>query len=535
LSGSILRAESYSRFGVLLAAIAVVILLLHVVSQLTFGRIQGDGIDYIWGALGMINTKDAFFRAVFLGDHSIGLTWLDPRGPLFEVILAISFVIFGDSFNAAALVPQFLGITATFLIFLVARMMYGKKVALAALILALTNLELMNLSAQILRETLLSTLFLLLIYATLRYEGTRRSLLVGVVLGLLYWTREDFVVLLVPTLLYVLWNNKRKMVNSMALLGSTAIVASPWAYYSLVALHTLTPSLATHERIQGVHLGATLGLLPMLAGGIFMELWLLPTSLTIFATIFLLIGIFGKIGRRELFMLSLSAMMLVVDAPAVYIVVPWPALVSNPWSWGPLPWSWIDANRYTFPFVIPLLVFCAKGVIQVGDSIRDTGAFVSSINVGRIRFIDRHVVAGLLLVALTLFSVGYVVMLSDFKFETAYPYYNAAQWMNKNGVQGAIISFHPDVLREYYTRGEIYAMPDPPTSANILTLARETHARYMLVDYSMSTLGWEVIWMYWVSENPQLLMQIKNCFYECQLVYVAGDYSTWALFIVQPS
>ena len=226
---------SKHRFNAVVAAVIGALLVLHLIAQLYVRYFSPDGIAYSYWALGLASGKFEF----------------DSRAPLFQLMIALSFRLFGAAQWSAVIFPQLLGILTTLLIFAVARLIYGGKVGIVALVLALTNLPLMNFSAQILRETLLSSLVLLCIYTVLKFRGLRRGLLLGILVGLLYWVREDLVAVILPLSIIPLLEDKAKLRSFFAMYGTAVSVGAPWAYYAWTNYGTLIPSATAFEAAWG--------------------------------------------------------------------------------------------------------------------------------------------------------------------------------------------------------------------------------------------------------------------------------------------
>ena len=488
---------SRHRFRLIVAAVIGVLLALHLVAHLQARYFQPDGVAYSYWALKLASGKFEF----------------DSRAPLFQLMIAFSFRLFGAAQWSAAIFPQLLGILATLLIFAVARLMYDDKVGIVALILAVTNLTLMNLSAQILRETLLSFLVLLCVYVVLKFRGLRRVLLLGMLVGLLYWVREDLVAVILPLSIIPLLEDRAKLKAIFVMYGTAVLVGLPWGYYAWTNYGTLVPSAATFESAWGTVYAPSTQTVIAMANGVFYGINLLPSILSLFAFLFLIVGICCGIGRKQLLILGISATMLVVDSGVTFRIFSWP-----------MPWGWSDASRYLLPTTMPLLVFSARGIVQTSN-LPLIGRTVEATHPS-LKFINRHRLEALLFLGLLLFGAGYVALLQTLSWDTEYPYYAAGQYMRSHGFRGAVMSFHPELLDKYYTGGEVLLLPNPPQYAAILELARARRVPYLLVDWSMTYFSQDVVSLYWSAMNSQSVPGFK---------YLGGEAAVWAVFEIEPT
>ena len=480
-----------------LLVIVASLLMLQLIAELNMGVFQPDGIAYSYTALRIAN-----------GQFDFG-----PRAPLFQILLALSFKLLGANHLSAVLIPQLFGILTALLIFIVARQLYDSRVGVIALAFAVLNVVLINLSLQILRETLLSALLLLCMYTTLRFRGTTRSLIVGSLIGLLYLVREDYVAAILPISIYLVVAEKERS-KLPVLFCSALAVACPWALYSMGRYGTLLPSLQSAESYTGIsYYVPSIQSIAAIFGGSYYELYLLPLILSIFAFIFLLPGFCSGIKKSHMIVLGISATLLLVDSSPVFHHFAWP-----------MPWYWTDSSRYVFAAVIPLLVFSARGVVSVAASL---GAHRDAAHIKRvIGLVDRHRVEGIILVGVLLFGGGYLPLLENLRWNTEFPYASAGEYLNVHEYRGAVMSFHPELLRKTYTGGEVFLIPTHPTFSEILKLARADHIVYILVDWSMTELTEDVILLYYRSGSVS--MSIPS-----EFRYVTGNAYVWALFEIQ--
>jgi Dolichyl-phosphate-mannose-protein mannosyltransferase len=448
--------------------------------------VEPDGLSYSLGAIRLLSGRIA----------------LDSRAPLFQMLIAFSFAVFGRNLFSAVLFPQMFGISAMILTFALADHLYDRITAFVATILVLTNLPLDNLSALVLRDSLLCALVLAALYLALECSGLRRSLSLGVVLGLLYWSREDMVAIVIPLAIY-LYFERNGLRSVFAMLASSALVASPWAFYSSRTFGTLTPSKMAFG--SGNVYSLSTQTLFATVGGVFYGINLLPSTLTIFASVFLIIGMIGKLGRKQLLLWGTFVTMLIVDSTPIFYRMAWP-----------MPWDWSDATRFLMPAALPLLIFSANGLMSVG------GIFVKgkeTLSVGHIvRSSDRQL-KGLLLVGILLFGAGYFALWQSFRSQSELPYDRATSYLISNGITASVMSFHPDMLRSRYQGGLAFAIPAGANLTTISEFAQTRRIHYLLIGWDMTELN----------EDTILLLQQPSA---APFRYVMGQPGVWALYYI---
>ena len=122
------------------------------------------------------------------------------RPPLYPLLVAASFHIFGIDDAALTLVSGFFYILLIPLIYLFAKEIFGTKVGLWAGIISLTSAVLVNYGMAGLTETTFICLFTLSLY--LLYKRAN-PLFIGFLLGLCYLTRYNFLFMLPGVLWFV--------------------------------------------------------------------------------------------------------------------------------------------------------------------------------------------------------------------------------------------------------------------------------------------------------------------------------------------
>lgn len=151
----------------------------------------------------------------------------------------------GPGFAAGAVAPArisqaVLGTITVGLIGLVALEAFGPAVALVALVMAAVYPVLVELSAVLVAENLVTVLILAAIWAALR---ARRSLhpyrwiaAAGALTGLATLTHVNAIVLIIP-LLVAAWRARPKLVSPALLIATTVLAMAPWLIRDAVVMH----------------------------------------------------------------------------------------------------------------------------------------------------------------------------------------------------------------------------------------------------------------------------------------------------------
>jgi hypothetical protein len=178
----------------------------------------------------------------------------DWRTPGYPGPLAAVYAIAGrQTWTAGRLLGAVLGVVTIALIFLLARELWDRRVALVAAAIAAVFPPLVMLNASLLSEALFVPLSLAALLAVLLYRRRGGALALaaaaGVLIGLAALTRSVGPVLLVPALLGVLAFGGRAVRARLAA-GATVVLAcalaiAPWAIRNARAYHEFVP-LSTH-------------------------------------------------------------------------------------------------------------------------------------------------------------------------------------------------------------------------------------------------------------------------------------------------
>lgn len=189
-----------------------------------------------WGDLGF---HYADVRSIWQGDHQIYFpNWGGGREPIFFYLLAILTYIFGFSSLATKFLSAMIGLGTLVAVFLWAREMYGRQVALfAALLLAISKWHII-LSRSSFRASLLPLAVCLVGYAFVRALRTRRTLdwaWAGLLLGLAFYTYPTSLGLPVAVALALggaalaggIRPNRQRVLNVVVMMALAAAVLVP--------------------------------------------------------------------------------------------------------------------------------------------------------------------------------------------------------------------------------------------------------------------------------------------------------------------
>lgn len=163
------------------------------------------------------------------------------RPPLYPLALAVVQFV-GGGWTAERLLGALLGVAAVLLIFLIARRVWGSRVAVVAGALAAIFPPLVVLNATLLSETLFLPLVLAAVLAVLRHRdegGVGWAVAAGVLCGLAALTRTNGLVLIAALALGVWtvrpWRDRRVLVAPVALTVAALVVVAPWVIRNALA------------------------------------------------------------------------------------------------------------------------------------------------------------------------------------------------------------------------------------------------------------------------------------------------------------
>ena len=172
------------------------------------------------------------------------------RPPGYPFSLALVYAIVGPhDWTSGRVTNAALGTVVVALIGLLAAMLFDRRVAAVALVIAAVHPTLMLFGSGLQLEPLLMTFELGALAAVLQHRRSQRRwswlVVAGVLLGLAILTRE-VAVLLVPPMALLLWPKPRRWNREAAVSVATVfavaiVVVAPWTIRNAVSLHAFVP------------------------------------------------------------------------------------------------------------------------------------------------------------------------------------------------------------------------------------------------------------------------------------------------------
>jgi 4-amino-4-deoxy-L-arabinose transferase-like glycosyltransferase len=255
-SPGILPAGSRERW--LVAAILVIALVLRVGLALAIHHSyvpKNDAANF-----------DSIARSLSSG-HGFGKALVPPsvgktafRAPLYPLVLAAAYLVFGHSPTVGLLQNAVIGVWLVAMIGVVASLLWGRRVALVALVVAALHPTLMLFGTSLQLEPMLAALALAALAAALQYRRTqgqtRWLVAAGVLVGLAILTREVGIALL-PPVAWLIWTTNRRpetqsrrrslrpLAAPAAAVVLSVLVVAPWTIRNAVELHAFVPVTTT--------------------------------------------------------------------------------------------------------------------------------------------------------------------------------------------------------------------------------------------------------------------------------------------------
>ena len=500
----------------LLGVIVVAGVFLRIEASNHLTSISPDGVAYVYRASGILQGSDVFER----------------RGPLFQCLLILTYMIFGVSFKSSILIPQFFGTVSVVLIFLLGRRLFDSKTGLVAALIATLNPMLTNLSAWVLRETLSVALVLLLIlvvHFSVKTSSSKKSLLAvflsGVVSGLIILNREEMIVVIPAACIgYLFFMEKKRwdlVKKSSIFLMATLLVMSPWLAYSHAHFgnpfysYTIYVGWVGSDISEGEMTGTseTPSFLAI-PTAFFFGLWRLliesPALFSLLALAFLPIGVMSTFKRRDLWILYF---ILILDL----VIVAFLASSSQYFERQVMGYNWSDPTRFFFSTAVPFNVIIAAGIGKLvpfqenlkSEDRQSTKAPWRRVSkrekiwqhkVLQIFSLKTFAVLGILLLAIASYVPAYVFTFEHFDQTSKRPFVEAAEYLGSIGSKDGVFTTHPDLLAKYYD-GAIFKLPERGGFELILEEAQRKGVKYVLVE-STSVTSLELIHLYYKSIYP---------------------------------
>jgi tetratricopeptide (TPR) repeat protein len=202
-------------------------------------------------------TVDALFHHLTATAIASGaLTSTEPffRAPFYSYFLGLIYFFTGDSIAFARLIQLLIGAFTPVLTYLIARKAFDRTIAVVASILVVLCSDIVYFEGELLLESLVVTLVLLVWYTYLRYRESPKwywLVLSGLAAGLAIITRPN-ASLLAPLMIYLLWLDRPKAAASRPMSQVVLFLAIMFVPVALVLAHNLTrPQPALTIATQG--------------------------------------------------------------------------------------------------------------------------------------------------------------------------------------------------------------------------------------------------------------------------------------------
>ncbi len=193
--------------------------------------LYGDATNYDEAAWQFAQTNEIGVKTT---PESVGLH--EYRAPLYSVIVGTVYKVIGHRPQSIRMLQAIWAIISVGLFFVSCRHLFGERVGLWFLGLAIIQPQLLQTSGWLYTECLL--ILLLAVWFLLHLKGLRDgftprlAIVTGVVLGMLSLTRPTF---LPVTFLYVMWlafqlRQKRRVIVPVIILLFAGLVIAPWTY-----------------------------------------------------------------------------------------------------------------------------------------------------------------------------------------------------------------------------------------------------------------------------------------------------------------
>jgi hypothetical protein len=484
---------------ILLLAIVAFGVLLRVEAHRHLIKVSPDGVAFIEGAVRVLNGVGIFHR----------------RGPFFQLLLMISFTIFGPGFESSTVVPLFFGSIVPIILFFLGKHFFDAKTGLFAALLGTLNPQLIDLSCWVLRETTSSALILLMIFAahfSLRIRSKKRGLIAnvlpGFLSGLLILTREEMIFVIPPAYIAYVFLYERKRLDFILRTAvfsiATMLTIAPWLVYSNT--HFGDPFYSyTYYLPQGN--GGTSGAAPStwsyvnLSGalstiifGLWKELTEFPVNLSLLGLLFLPIGVvfaIKKPGTWIIYLIMLSDLLVLSYefSPLRHLATP------------AATYYWNDVSRIIFSALMPANIIAAYGIRRFVPFLSNLrGAEVTPFNP------SPSLVKGLTILCLIIFGV--ITYIPPYTLNLQYshdavstlPFRESAEYLSSIGSTEGVFTMHPKLLARYY-QGPIYQLPEEGGFERILEEAKNKGVKYLIIESTcVNTL--ELIDLYYHAINP---------------------------------
>lgn len=169
-----------------------------------------------------------------------------PRAPGYHVFLAGIFFVFGTGLWQVIFVQAALGGLTVLVVYRLGEKCLGRNVGLLSALWLSIYVHHMYMASVVMRDTLVTLLFVLLVYTLCRYfHKVRAALWAGVVYVLLVHTSPQYLYLLpLLVILFFFFATKHRLLNTQALfvfLGTVFILSTPWTVRNYIVYKDFVP------------------------------------------------------------------------------------------------------------------------------------------------------------------------------------------------------------------------------------------------------------------------------------------------------
>lgn len=200
-----------------------------------------DASQYSWIGWNLIHGRG------FSMDNEPPYTPTARRGPTYPVFLAAIYFFVGRNYMVVRVIQAFMGVAIVFIGYLIAKNIFGKKIAIISVAFMSLFPMLMYYEGHVLTETLYTFLLALLVLALIKaitYKSIKLHIIVGVFSGLATLCRPELLLFPIALLLaLILTYEKRK--QALVHFGIFFIVflfmITPWTIRNYLAFDTFIP------------------------------------------------------------------------------------------------------------------------------------------------------------------------------------------------------------------------------------------------------------------------------------------------------
>ena len=176
--------------------------------------------------------------------NGMELTWLN-RGPIFPILISISFYLFGISVKSAFLMVRLFWVLNILLCFVLATKLYNKWVGLAASLLIMFSYGI-NLSGGLISQDIVMPVFLLLcvwiFYLACESKKIIYFIIAGIFLGIAFLVKESSLLYTLPAFFifgHERYRKKEIVYGTIYYVAAFLLTVTPWAIFVYIKSQNL--------------------------------------------------------------------------------------------------------------------------------------------------------------------------------------------------------------------------------------------------------------------------------------------------------